>query len=66
MNKSKNKKENNNKADLLSEIHQYKNEKSIIKSSGDNSPQNESIKNSSEDKFDWDWIFEKGWLRIKK
>ncbi|MFW9771427.1 MAG: hypothetical protein ACFFFB_06880 [Candidatus Heimdallarchaeota archaeon] len=21
---------------------------------------------SSEDNFDWDWIFDKGWLRIKK
>lgn len=24
------------------------------------------LKSSSKDNFDWDWIFDKGWLRIKK
>ncbi|MFX1497373.1 MAG: hypothetical protein ACFFBH_07595 [Promethearchaeota archaeon] len=24
------------------------------------------LKISSEENFDWDWIFDKGWLRIKK
>lgn len=66
MNKSKTKKESNNKSNLRMGIHHYKDKKSIINSRGDNSSQNESIENSSEDKFDWDWIFEKGWLRTKK
>ncbi|MFX0017506.1 MAG: hypothetical protein ACFFBT_06370 [Promethearchaeota archaeon] len=66
MNKSKAKKENNIKSNFRTEIHHYKDKKSIINSKGVNSSQNESIENSSEDKFDWDWIFEKGWLRIKK
>jgi len=66
MNKSKAKKENNNKSNLSLEVHQYKDKKPIIISEGDNSSQNKSIEKSSEDKFDWDWIFERGWLRTKK
>ena len=66
MNKSIAKKENIKKSNLHLEVHQYKNKRSFIISEGDNSSQNESIENSSEDKFDWDWIFEKGWLRTKK
>ena len=66
MNKSKAKKENNNKSNLRLEVYQYKDKRSSIVSEGDNSSQNESFENSSEDKFDWDWIFEKGWLRTKK
>lgn len=66
MNKSKAKKENNKKSNLRLEGHQYKDKRSIVISEGVNSSQNESIENSSEDKFDWDWIFEKGWLRTKK
>jgi hypothetical protein len=30
------------------------------------SSQRENIENISEESFDWDWIFDKGWLRIKK
>jgi len=30
------------------------------------SSQRENIENKSEESFDWDWIFDKGWLRIKK
>ena len=66
MNKSKTKKQNNNKSNLCLEVHQNKDKRSIIISEGDNSSQNGSIENSPEDKFDWDWIFEKGWLRTKK
>ncbi|MFX0026283.1 MAG: hypothetical protein ACFE8M_07695 [Candidatus Hermodarchaeota archaeon] len=66
MNRSKTKKEINNKSNISSEIHQYKDKKSIMKSECDKTSQNEGIENSSEDKFDWDWIFEKGWLRTKK
>ncbi len=66
MNKPNAKKENINKFNLRLEVHQYKDKKSFIISEGDNTSKDESIENSSEDKFDWDWIFEKGWLRIKK
>ncbi len=64
MNRSIGKKDNNTKSNLHLEVHQYK--RSFIISEGDSSSQNECIENSSEDKFDWDWIFEKGWLRTKK
>ena len=30
------------------------------------SSQRENIKKKAEDSFDWDWILDKGWLRIKK
>ncbi|MFX1587566.1 MAG: hypothetical protein ACFFC1_05380 [Promethearchaeota archaeon] len=66
MNKSKTTRESNNKLNLCPEIHQYKHKRSIINSDNVSSSQNESIENSSKDKFDWDWIFEKGWLRTKK
>jgi len=66
MNKPKAKKENNNKFNLGLEVHQYKDKKSFIISEGDNTSKDESFENSSEDKFDWDWIFEKGWLRTNK
>ena len=66
MNKSKTKKQNNNKSNLCLEVHQNKDKRSIIISEVDNSSQNGSIENSPEDKFDWDWIFEKGWLRTKR
>jgi len=66
MNKSKTEKQNNNKSNLCLEVHQNKDKRSIIISEVDNSSQNGSIENSPEDKFDWDWIFEKGWLRTKR
>ena len=28
--------------------------------------QKENSRDSSEDQFDWDWIFDREWLRIKK
>lgn len=66
MNKSKANKENINKSSLRLEVHRYKDKKTINIFEGENSSQNESIENSPEDKFDWDWVFEKGWLRTKK
>ncbi|MFX1401816.1 MAG: hypothetical protein ACFE8V_11315 [Promethearchaeota archaeon] len=30
------------------------------------SSQRKKFENKSEEGFDWDWIFDRGWLRIKK